>query len=105
MFRAVRKHIRSSTVKKDVLRSWSHAEKSIHNIKSWPPGAFILIDQRKEWERMGSPSHLVPFIGLGMVVANDGVSQIRVVWGANCKASFVEYNVETLNTATMYHVG
>jgi len=86
------------------MKKLSHEEKSLHDIKSWPPGSFILIDQNAEWKRMGSPKHLKPFVGLGMVIANDGVSQIYVLWGANCKDWFTEYHVKTLNAATMYHV-
>ena len=87
------------------MRKIAHREKSLHDIKLWPPGSFILIDQDEEWKRIGSPAHLKPFHGLGLVIANDAVSQIWVLWGANCKDGFTEYNVATLNEKSIYHVG
>jgi hypothetical protein len=86
------------------MKKVPHRTRSLHDIKTWPPGEFILIDQNEEWKRMGSPAHLRPFVGLGMVVANDGVSQIAVLWGGNCKDGYTEYDVTTLNEATIYHV-
>lgn len=87
------------------MKKLSHTEKSIHDVKSWPPGEFILIDQREEWKRMGSPASLKPHVGLGMVVANDGKNQIRVLWGSNCSSQYVEYRVDRLNPVVIYHVG
>ena len=76
---------------------WQPAPKDIHNIRSWPPGTFMVIDQRDEWKRRGSPPNIKPFVGLGMVVANNGVDRIRVLWGANCRDAFLEYEVARLN--------
>jgi hypothetical protein len=82
-----------------------HSKKSLNDINNWPPGEFIMIDQNDEWRRRGSPRDIAPFVGLGVVVANDGIKRIAVLWGSNCRDTYVEYSVDRLNPATMYHVG
>ena len=74
---------------------WQQAEKSIRNIESWPPGAFIVYDSRKT--TLVNKGIVPAFVGLGVVVANDGIDRIRVIWGANCRDAFLEYTVSTLN--------
>lgn len=82
--------------------------KDVKDIRTWPPGTFILIDTREVAKTLKGLSMLTPkiepFVGLGMVVANDGKSQIRVIWGANCKEAYKEYNVDDLSRQTIFCV-
>jgi hypothetical protein len=80
--------------------------KDIHDIRTWPPGTFILYDNRKHvagWKKFLSTSEAVEHVGIGIVVANDGINTIRVVWGANCEKPYLEYNVTSLNASVIRH--
>lgn len=44
-------------------------------------------------------------VGLGVVVTNDGVKTIGVVWDAGCKSRFEEYKVIDLNPLVISRVG
>ena len=86
-------------------RLQGHLERSIHDIRSWPVGEFIAYNTHKEWKRQGSPSDIVPFDSLGMVISNDGVDRIAVIWGSSCRHSYMVYQVGSLNSIVIYHVG
>ena len=79
---------------------WQPPPRNIKNIKAWPPGAFMVFDNRQSRAVTGGMAE--PFVGLGMVVANNGVDRIRVLWGANCARAFLEYVVEQLNPEVIY---
>ena len=79
-------------------------KRDIHDIKTWPPGTFILYDNREEC-RKRMDARIVPHQGIGLVVANDGEHMIRVVWGGNCREVYLTYDVRHLNDAVIFHVG
>ena len=56
----------------------------IHEIDAWPPGELMVY--RSAW-----------FCGIGIVVSNDGVSQIIVMWDSSCKKRLSHYDVVSLN--------
>lgn len=72
--------------------------KDIHDIMSWPPGEFI------RRARAVPSTRVKPSFGLGMVVANDGVSRIAVLWGGDFNEMYGEYDVAKLNGAAIAHV-
>jgi hypothetical protein len=86
------------------VKKLSHGDKNIHDIRLWVPGSLIVFDQTEMWKQISFPN-TEPFVGLGMVVANDGVLRIKVLWGANCKKTLSDYNVALLNDDAVYHIG
>ena len=79
-----------------------HHIHDIHDIKTWSPGALIMIDTHKLYKF--TPGDSSRFVAVGMVVANDRVNTIRVLWPDSCKEKFKVYNVNDLNPAVIYHV-
>jgi hypothetical protein len=53
-------------------------------------------DNSNEVERIGD-RNIKRFTAIGMVVCNDGVNTIWVVWSNNCHDQFKEYDVRYLN--------
>ena len=84
--------------------------KDVNDIRSWPPGTFILFDNREELRRLYGPMYGTPntmFHGLGMVVANCG-HEIHVIWAANCHKPYQQYVVDVdghaFNPKVIHHV-
>jgi hypothetical protein len=98
-----KRRIRSSKAKKEAApRIVKRDNTDINDIKSWPPGTFMVFNNADTQAVTGG---MAPrFIGLGIVVANDGMFHIRVVWGSNCKHQYLEYDVRTLNRNVIFHV-
>jgi len=98
-----KRRIRSSTAKKDVMKDWAKRDASnIRLITSWPPGTFMVYDNTMmESVQAGRERK---HTGLGIVVANDGVSRIRVLWDSGCSRQFLEYHVEALNPNVIFHM-
>lgn len=71
---------------------------NVCDILNWPPGALMRFDNTRI-------SVLRGHVGLGMVVANDGVNTIHVVWDAGCKEPFKGYEVSSLNPLVVSRVG
>ena len=85
------------------MTSWVKRDNSnINEIKSWPPGTFMVYDNSDHRSVTGGMAQ--KHVGLGIVVANDGMFYIRVVWGSNCKHQYLEYDVRTLNPNVIFHV-
>lgn len=101
-----KRYIRSDRSKKEAVaaaRTWPEKRrKNIHDIRSWPPGTFMLYDNRNVAFVNEKTLHIG--IGIGMVIANGGVSRIRVVWGSNCRDPYLEYEVGGLNGMVIHHV-
>lgn len=66
------------------------------DIKTWPPGALMLHDNRP----LGGTR-----TDIGVVVANDGIRTIAVVWDASCFHSYREYDVKVLHPDSIARVG
>lgn len=69
--------------------------KNFKSIKHWPPGALMSIDTRRVGGTM---------TGVGVVVANDGVLTIGVMWASNCLHAYKTYDVRLLNMKTIERV-
>ena len=88
------------------------------DIKSWPPGSVMIFDNsmtvlRKSDEGMimitGSTTPKTPtkisgsHYGTGIVIFNDGVKTIKVLWDAGCKEQLCTYDVGMLNYNVIHH--
>lgn len=82
---------------------------NIFDIKTWPPGTLMGFDNRDQLRRYPTETKragYTPHTGIGIVVHNDGVKIIHVVWDSNCKDAFSEYNVSNgLNPQVIYRIG
>lgn len=79
---------------------------NINDIKTWPPGAIMLFDNREQVKKQfKSDSRVKPHVGFGIVLANDGEGTIWVIWDSNCRDMFTEYFVKSLNTLVISRVG
>lgn len=83
--------------------------KDIHDIKTWPPGAVMLFDNRVELEKLRkedlSSTDAVPHVGFGLVVANNGSGRIQVLWDENCARRYLMYEVRMLNPKVISRIG
>lgn len=82
---------------------------NIQTIKAWPPGAFMMFDNRAAVERARKEDLSMPdvrtHVGVGVVLANDGAGTIWVLWDSGCRDMFTEYNVKTLNPNVISRIG
>lgn len=76
--------------------------KNIHKIESWPPGTFMVFDNSQVQSVIDGREK--KHVALGIVVANDGDSKLRVLWGANCGRPYCEYHVFGLNPNVIFHM-
>jgi len=99
-----KRKIRSSRAKKEIydLKRSQRRSKDIHDHRSWPPGTFMLFDNREQAISIGRPD--VGHMGLGIVVANDDTGCIWVLWASNCKVPLAKYQCDTLTTECVFHV-
>lgn len=94
------------------MKSWKNRDNSnINEILSWPPGTLMIYDNAGILPTYKSgcthpvTGQYVPnpdrdpnaHFGRGIVVANDGVDTIKVLWDAGCKQRLCTYSVRQLN--------
>lgn len=76
-------------------------KKTINDIESWPPGTFMKFEAVERIKVKNGNIQVRTFKGIGLVVSNDGISQIAVIWGSNCAKMFNVYDVTALNARTV----
>jgi hypothetical protein len=89
----------------------------ITDIKSWPPGTWMRYDNThavhtelakcygKFVADIAVVTHKSRHIGRGIVVANDGISEIHVIWDDGCTKQHCKYDVKFLNADVIFHDG
>ena len=70
--------------------------KDIHNINTWLPGTQMVFDSASGKSTDGNV-RTTRFQAIGIVIANDGINTISVLWPEHCKNRFITYNVTSLN--------
>ena len=75
------------------IRLGPRRPRDVRDIRTWPPGTFMVYDNREVPGMIYRDMH----VGLGMVIANDGHNRIRVIWDVTCDQPYLEYDVSSLN--------
>jgi len=90
--------------KKELLAEFLKANSDwtkLADVRLWPPGMLMVYDNR----HILSPGAPGRHCGVGIVIANDGVQTIRVLWDAGCSEQYKSYDMDAgLNPAVIYRV-
>jgi len=86
---------------------------SIRDIKAWPPGAVMIFDNQSQIDMLTETERYMlmrvngqlpeAHTGRGIVVSNDGLKEIVVMWDEGCKQRICHYNVYELNLQVVRH--
>ena len=74
----------------------------INTIEAWPPGAMMRFSTSSSFD--GRMTTLKKFFACGLVVANDGIEKIIVLWPDNCRERLKTYYVANLNAVCISRV-